>query len=254
MPIDHYYRTLDVTCICMTHGRPWLLAEAVESFRRQRLDDLTAELLILNDCPEQELVCNVPGVLVVNLPEWIPDLSRKTNLALRLAHGRYSCLWDDDDISLPDRITDGVRRMDGTLAYRPTMCWSWGCGEIRHMGQPLLCAGMFDTAHAVESGGCVEGEWNDKTLWDKFWPTGNVVQYAPKPHEAQYIYRWAGIGWHESGSGEQDASVRAAAFRKAAVNDGRFTPGIVEVVSGWNQDYPGLVRQAIAQGKGDVKK
>ena len=202
--------SVDVSCICLTHGRPWLLAEAVESFRRQRLGDLTAELLIVNDCVEQTLVCDVPGVVVVNVSEHIFDLSAKTNLALSMCNGRCACLWDDDDISLPDRISDGVARMAGTLAYRPTLCWSWGCGEIRHMGQPLLCSAMFDRAHAIASGGCVPGEWNDKSLWGRFWPTGNVVQYAPTPVEAQYIYRWAGIGWHESGGGEDDSAVRAA--------------------------------------------
>ena len=244
---------VDVSCLCMTHGRPWLLAEAVESFRRQRLDGLTAELIVLNDCPEQELVCDVPGVRVINEPKWIPDLSTKTNVAMHYARGRYACLWDDDDISLPYRIADGVARMDGTLAYRPTLCWSWGCGEIRHLGEPLLCSGMWDLAHAIKSGGCVPGEWNDKTLWARFWPTGDVVQPEPTAAEVHYIYRWAGIGWHESGSGEETAGVRATAFRKAALEDSRFNAGRVEVGPAWKQEYVGMVTRAIAQGKGKRK-
>lgn len=246
--------SVDVSCLCLTHGRPWLLAEAVESFRRQRLGGLTAELLIVNDCPEQVVVCDVPGVVVVNVSKWVPDLSTKTNYALVWASGRYACLWDDDDISLPDRIFDGFARMAGTLAYRPTLCWSWGNGEIRHLGQPLFCSGMFNRAYAINSGGCVKGEWNDKSLWARFWPTGNVVQYDPKANEIQYVYRWAGIGWHESGSGEPDAAVRAAAFRKAALADARFVPGEVHVVPKWGQEYGKLVRMAIAQGKGELRK
>ena len=244
--------TVDVSCLCLTHGRPWLLAEAVESFRRQRLGPLRAELLILNDCPEQDLVCDVQGVRVINYGEWIPDLSRKTNAALSMARGRFACLWDDDDISLPGRIVDGVRLMAGTLAYRPTTCWSWGRGEILRMGQPLLCAAMFDAEHARTSGGCVDGEWNDKSLWDRFWPTGNVVQEAASPQESQYIYRWAGIGWHESGSGEDDAGKRAIAFRKAALEDRRFVAGRVEVAPAWGQNYTAMVRDAIRTGKGNV--
>ncbi|MFH1517491.1 MAG: hypothetical protein ABIH17_06355 [Pseudomonadota bacterium] len=246
--------SIDVSCLCLTHGRHWLLAEAVESFRRQRIGSLTSELLIVNDCPEQELVCDMPGVVVVNTGEWIPDLSRKTNFAMVWARGRHACLWDDDDISLPGRIADGVSRMAGTLCYRPTACWSWGCGHITHMGQPLLCAAMFDRMAAIESGGCIEGEWNDKSLWDRFWPSGNVVQYQPKPEESQYIYRWAGIGWHESGGGEPDARVRAAQFRKAALGDPRFTPGRVEIKPEWKSNYRADVAMAIRTGKGDVLK
>lgn len=242
----------DVSCICLTHGRPWLLAEAIESFQRQKLGGLKAELIVLNDCPEQQIACAIPGVVVFNSPVQAPDLSAKTNDALKLARGRYACLWDDDDISLPDRIADGVTRMAGTLAYRPTLCWSWGCGEIRHMGQPLLCAAIFDREYVLKAGGCVGNGENDQNIWERLYPTRNVVQYAPAPHESQYIYRWAGIGWHQSGSGEKDPRKRAADFHKAAISDRRFTHGLIHVQPMWKRDYVKDVQVAIQQGKGRI--
>ena len=246
--------SVDVSCLCLTHGRPWLLAEAVESFRRQRLGTVTAELLIVNDCPEQPIGCDVPGVRVINLPEQVRDLSEKFNLGMAESRGKWVAFWDDDDISLPDRITDSVTRAGDTLAYRPTLCWNWGCGEIRYMGQPLLCAGMVDRAFSLEVGGCTFGEYNDRSLWDKIWPTRNVVQTTPLPHETHYIYRWAGIGWHESGAREMDSCVRAKQFHKAAVEDSRFVAGRVDVIPVWRQDYTGMVRLAIAQGKGAKRR
>jgi len=243
----------DVSCLCLTHGRPYLLAEAVESFRRQRLDGLTAELLIVNDCAEQPLTCSLLGARVLNLPQQVPDLSDKFNLGIREARGKWIMFWDDDDISLPGRIADSVVRIGDTLAYRPTLCWNWGCGEIRRMGQPLLCAGMVLRSFVLECAMCTHGEYNDRSMWDKIWPTRNVVQTTPTPSEVHYIYRWAGIGWHESGAGEMDSSVRAEQFHRAAVDDPRFVAGPVDVRPVWNQDYVAMVRVATAQGKGGLR-
>jgi len=244
----------DVSCICLTHGRPWLLAEAVESFCRQRLNGIRAELVIANDCPEQWLLCDVPNVMIINMRHQVMDLCQKTNITMEYCRGRYGCLWDDDDISLPDRITDGVARMNGTLAYRPLLCWSWNDGEIRHVGQPLFCSAMFDLTFVKARGGCVAGGWNDRSLWDRLYPTGRVVQYAPKPEEMQYIYRWGGIGWHESGSGEQNSEKRAKSFHSAALLDPRFKRGQVNLVPVWTHEYETDVKQAIRQGKGQIVK
>jgi len=231
-----------------------LLSEAVESFRRQRLGAVTAELLIVNDCAEQQIVCDVPGVRVINLPDQVPDLSDKFNLGMQESSAKWIAFWDDDDISLPDRVADSVTRAGTTLAYRPTLCWNWGCGEIRYMGQPLLCSGMVDRAFSIDVGGCTHGEYNDRSLWDKIWPSRNVVQTTPKPRESHYIYRWAGIGWHESGAREPSSLVRAKQFHKAAIEDPRFVPGLVKVRPVWSQNYVALVEMAISQGKGDKRK
>src|SRR5438876_11343843 len=51
---------MKVSCMCATYNRPpnsqWLLEEAIESFLRQ--DYAEKELLVLNDCAGQELVCD----------------------------------------------------------------------------------------------------------------------------------------------------------------------------------------------------
>jgi glycosyltransferase involved in cell wall biosynthesis len=241
---------IDVSCICQTHGRSWLVNEAVESFRRQRLDGLTAELILLNDCPEARFRCDVPGVRVYNVP-WICDLWAKTNAALDLCKGRLFCFWDDDDISLPDRIADGVRRMGGTLAYRPRVCWTLGQNGLYDIaGEPLLVAAMLDLAHIRKLGGVPAGEWNDIGIWDKYWPTRNVIQDSPGPAEMQYVYRWDGTEWHVSGVAGKWSSDRGRLFRKKALDDKRFVGGVVDVVPAWRQDYAGMVKTAIEQGKG----
>ena len=251
--------TPGITAICMTHGRWWLLAEAVESFRRQQLGDLRAEMWIVNDCPACELVCDVPGVRVLQGMEPFPDLSEKYNWTLARLESRYWCVWDDDDISLPGRLAQGVAMIGDHDAFRPKLCWNWGrmcwagAGTIRGLGQPLTCSATFSTAACREVGGCTIGQWSDKSLWEKIWPRRNCLQIEQAPHEIQFVYRWAGIGYHDSGAGDPNAFNRAKNFREAMHRDKLFRYGRVEIEPVWHQDYCQLVRVAIQQGKGAVR-
>jgi len=78
---------MKVSCICATYNRSpqhqWLLEEAVESFLRQ--DYSEKELIILNDCPGQELVCDAPGVVVINIPRRFHSHGEKLNAGIALA-------------------------------------------------------------------------------------------------------------------------------------------------------------------------
>lgn len=244
---------IDVTCVCLTHGRPWLLCEAVESFRRQRTGDTTAELLILNDCPEQTLMCSVPGVRIVQGMGQYSEASVKWNAAVEMAQGRWIMAWDDDDISLSGRIAEAVAGIGDCDAFRPGRCWNWGCGEMRGIGKGgvIITAAMWRRDVYLEVGGSTPGEWNDKSLWDKLWPRGNSVQ----PEVTyQYIYRWAGVGYHDSGKGENDGGPlqRARDFRAASLADPRFRRGQIEIGARWSQPYEAMAMDARRAGKDRV--
>ena len=114
-----------VSCVCATYNRPpshqHLLEEAIESFLRQ--DYPNKELIILNDCPGQELVCDAPGVRVLNVPERFPSLGDKWNALVRLARGELIAPWDDDDISLPWRLSLSVERLGDADYFNPRSYW-----------------------------------------------------------------------------------------------------------------------------------
>lgn len=114
-----------VSCICPTFNRApeyqHLLEETIESFLRQTYPN--KELIVLNDCPGQELACDAPGVRVVNLPERLPTLGDKYNAAIALARGELIAPWEDDDISLPWRLSLSVERMGATPYYNPQRYW-----------------------------------------------------------------------------------------------------------------------------------
>lgn len=97
-----------VTCVMLTTHprRAGFMADALRSYRAQSYEH--RELVVVND--GEPLRPTVPDIRVVNLPpravRW--TLGEKRNAGVRLARGAYLATWDDDDVSLPDRLRDQV--------------------------------------------------------------------------------------------------------------------------------------------------
>lgn len=95
-----------VSCICLTTWprRERFLPDALRSYRQQTFAD--RELIIVND--GTPLVSHAPDVIVVNLPDvgrpW--TIGEKRNVGVRAAHGQFIATWDDDDVSLPERLAE----------------------------------------------------------------------------------------------------------------------------------------------------
>lgn len=241
--------SVDITCFCPYHGRNWLVLEAVESFRRQRLDGLTAELLILNDCREQAPTCTVPGVRIVNVSKMYRTLSEKWNAGVEMAAGRWIASWDDDDISLPHRLAQAASAIGGASMYANLFVWSM-ChkrGVIDQIGKAWLCNAMFRRDAFLAAGGCDPDAWNDRSTFDKL-KADAVWQREPDPARIHYIYRWAGE-MHDSGHTDA-ADVRVQRFRKAVLADDRFARCKHEIVPWWEMDYEAAVADAIRRKVG----
>ena len=238
---------IDVTCFVPYHGRNWLFMEAVESFRRLRLDGIRAELLVLNDCPEQRLTCSVPGVRIVNTNKMYRTLSEKWNAGVEMACGRWIAAWDDDDIVLPLRILEAVTAIGSAPLYINLWVWSM-ChqrGVIDQIGRAWLCNGLFRRDAFLAAGGNDPDEWNDKSTFNKL-KVGAVWQREPDPERIHYVYRWAGE-MHDSGHTDA-ADVRVKRFRDAVLSDPRFARGEHEVVPWWAMDYEEAVNEAKRKG------
>lgn len=113
-----------VSCLCATHGRFKVLQEAVSCFCAQ--DYQEKELIILNN-HEVPIVCDLPGVRVIN-DEKYDTLGDCRNRLLELAGGYYIRTWDDDDLYLPWAISQGVERFpqdDSIDIWQPERSWSW---------------------------------------------------------------------------------------------------------------------------------
>ena len=114
---SHWKSLPKVSCQCLTYGRTKLLDEAVESFLRQDYEG-EKELVILNDYPDLIIECDIPDVKVINLPYRMKTLYEKRNACVGLCSGDIIFVWDDDDISLPNRISYSIQEMKNGDFYR----------------------------------------------------------------------------------------------------------------------------------------
>ncbi len=118
-----------ISCLCPTFNRyptlRWLLEEAVECFFEQ--DHPDKELLILNDTPGQTLSIGdsraAGRVRIFNSRIRLPDLSAKIQYLIDRAAGDVFCRWDDDDLSLPWRLSYSLARLGDRIEWRPENFW-----------------------------------------------------------------------------------------------------------------------------------
>lgn len=238
-----------ISCVCPTHGRGHLVNEAVESYRRQNFrirHPGETELLILNDCPEQPLLApaGMADVRVINLEEPYRNLSYKFNAAVLEARGKYVAWWEDDDVSLCFRLDVSIQRIQQTNSrgYKQGMAWMWNNWRLDAGLHSNLFYGssMFERRHYLACGGADPADFADLTAWNRLVAAGGMLDETPLPAEAFFIYRWAGMGHHDSAV-KGTNSDRFEAFRTRTLTDPRFVPGPWEIVPVWHQAYDKMV-------------
>lgn len=231
------------SCLCPTHGRPpghqHLLEEAVESFLRQT--ERRCELLVLNDCPQQELKCSAPGVRVVNAPSRYPTLGDKYNAMVRLARSDVLLPWEDDDVSLPWRVEQALAALAGGAEYfNPGWSWYMSGGTL-HSGHAQGFnhnASAFRRAAWRRVGGYSRLSGAQDGDMDRRLRLASVMAPAlgRDPCEWSYVYRWGVSDCHLSG--QQDTAAAYAARGSAA------QPGSYALEPGWAVDYAALALTA----------
>jgi glycosyltransferase involved in cell wall biosynthesis len=237
-----------VSCVCLTYRRPpdhqWLLEEAIESFLRQTYPN--KELIIFNDCPEQELVCDAPGVRIINAPTRYPTLGEKDNAAIALARGEFIARWDDDDISLPWRLSFSVERIDNAAYFNPRAYWFMdphGLHGDHSMGYALNASLFRKSAFDAVGGSPAVSLGEDAAidaLLSRLPDVIDPLRGAPPLTRAEwfYVYRWGVSPSHLSGRGDSNFYKEIG---ERPVVAGRFV-----LNPHWRMDYAEATRQFLA--------
>ena len=246
-----------VSCVCCTYGRWWLLEEAIESFLRQDYGGY-AELLIVNDMPDQRLYytdwmhtprnqqAGLRTVTVVNLDHRFVPNNLKFDFGVRQAIGEYCCFWDDDDLSMPWRISLSVERMHGHNYYSMPWRIHYDEGKAPNLHNKGLHGGdMFRKDAYLAVGGSVGDGHNDQVVVKRLRDYGGYhVEGAPE--EVFYVYRWGGITGHHSAYG-QSVETCMARFDQTVRQDRRFKVGDVELTPRYHKKYEDLHEMALQQ-------
>lgn len=236
-----------VTCICPTFNRPpahqWLVEEAVESFLRQ--DYPHRELIVLNDCPGQVLRLDHPLVVVINVGRHFRTLGEKLNAAVGLSEGELIAPWDDDDISLPWRLSYSIEMLGEVDYYNPSRYWFIdhnGLHGDHAMGLAHGCS-MFTRRAFDLVGGYPHTSGTQDLEMDNRLRAHRQVAVAKPPELGRadwyYIYRWGVSPVHLSG--RMPHGPWYDQIGRHPVTEGTF-----DLRPHWRDDYPSRVRHATA--------
>lgn len=241
-----------VSILCCTYGRSTLLVELLESFARQSYDGVL-ELVVINDCPLQTLVCDYPGVRIVNVDKPFLCYADKRNAGLALLTHELMCVWDDDDIYLPDFMATVVGKLeDGDKAMRLSRLMKWDGRLATVISGAQYHTAVLDTAAVRKMGG-----WRPCPITDADFAQRLVIYrffHGRHQHEDDQmaplvIYRSDPDRVHMEGGGAprltnaqyQDAMNRRIYAKKEP-------GGVVELTPAWSQDWEAFVADHLPQG------
>lgn len=253
---------MKISCLCPTYnrgsGKMNLLQEAVECFRRQDYPD--RELIIGNDTPGQTLRCSVPGVRVINYKHRFPTLTDKINAMIERAEGDLMCRWDDDDISLPHRLSYSVRRLashPGKLEWRATNYWytpTSGGYHYTNLPGNTHCMALWDfrILHRMEWGGFYPPQmsgWEDQEFNRAADATGYATPEQIPVEDIFYLYRWGSSPTHLSGGGGSGSVAENMQKFYDHIGTLPTTEGAFDITPWWAADYSQLANEAAASSE-----
>lgn len=200
-----------ISCLMPIYNRfprdYFLVEEALQSFLQQ--DYAEKELILCNDTPGQEVHFNHPQVRVLNTGNRFPSLNAKLRYMIDHAQGEALCRWDDDDISLPWRLTLSQRKLGEQEEWRSENHFYdeyWKIVKItEHPGNTHV--------HSIFTRRCLERlggycNWHD-TFGTEDQDFTAALRRAGYPHQGEllppeevyYLYRWGVSHVHLSGVG-----------------------------------------------------
>lgn len=231
-----------VACLMMTYNRlplgSRLLNEAIYSFHQQTYKK--KELIIINDCPGQIINYDHPDVVVVNISRRFGSLGEKFNLAASLTKADLLCIWDDDDVYLPWRLTMAVERLGTTRFWQPDAHWIMNDGQLTYIDRKgqLPAKGIFTHELFDEVGGFREVSHDinrDLQLRMLAATSGNSKRETISREKCAYVYRFKGTGsYHHSASPDKYEQVGTLEIEECIFMPEPF----------WSQDYVELVKNA----------
>lgn len=246
-----------ISCKCITYGRVNLLEEAIESFLQQDYIG-KKELIIVNDYPLQKLIYEHPEIKIYNLDETFSTIGEKENYAIERCSGELIAVWDDDDVALPNHLTNISKfwKEDTNLLH-----WQNGVFYNEPNITKLMAlgnSGIVYSKKAWEKIGKspIENAGGDMTLVIALHNLGRdkVVLASPPNEECSWFYMWGGRGYHQSGQGT-DNSVRLNIIQRHTKyielekRKGKIQIGNIILNPHWNHDYIQMLKNYINVGK-----
>lgn len=241
-----------ISCIMPTYNRVSsgldgpacsLVEEAVESFLRQ--DYRNSELIILNDTPNQVLFYDPPDprIRIYNFSKRFKTLGDKCNYGISLARGQYVTRWDDDDISLPHRLSSCASRLQKCRIKVLQVGGYWWLDQGRyspHEGLYGFQQDLYDSSVATKIGYESRSNGEDQTMRHRCVAAvrhHEFIKYFPTLMAMHYIYRWSDTGAVHLSSSEADTEVKYRQIGAMPIQAVNYS-----LVPHWKKHYEDIVR------------
>lgn len=251
-----------VLCVCPTWNRfptyGHLLEEMLNSFLRQTYH--RCHLLIINDAGKQKLHIPKPyqnKVTVLNYPDRFVSLGQKYNEGISTwvnmnfegmnskfctLNELFICPFEDDDISLPNRLKLSVQEImkQKTPEYwKPDNYLYYNKGENTYYknhkcGVAHNCSIFKYSFYAIKVGGYPEASGNQDMLMDNLMREAmhepELCQTPIDHHKWFYVYRWGVSPIHLSGNPDTEAYYKQ-------LDNAYVEPGDFEITPRWYFNY-----------------
>ena len=229
-----------VSCVCITYGRHHLLEEAIESFLRQDYNE-EKELIVVNDLVDSNLFFSHPEIKIFNVHERFKSLGSKRNFAIRRTSGSVIFPWDDDDISLPHRISFSLEQIENKHFFKAKRFWRMDRYALRGPHSNIAHAQSAYTRKLYDMVGGYSnmGSGEDQVFENKVNDLGYFNMQDLPDDKLYYIIRW-GFYPHLStfawGKGEKE-------FHEAVMK--RKCPASYVLSPHWEKDYVEMVHDKL---------
>ena len=220
-----------------------MLEEAIQSFLQQDYPG-KKELVIVNDYPLQTLVYDHPEIKIINVDETFITIGDKENFAIEACSGELIAVWDDDDIALPNHLSNVAKfwKEDTNILhwYRGVYYNEPAITEITFIGN----SGIVYSKKVWEAIGRspIENAGGDMTLVERIHKHGNIVYASPADNDVSWFYMWGGRGYHQSGQGydipgKPNVIERHSIHIEMLRKKGQIPTGTVLLKPNWKRDY-----------------
>src|SRR5262249_61792209 len=128
-------------CLSRTMGRGEPLEGAVDGLGGQATRGASG-LSLLMDAAAPALVLDIPEVRMITAPRRFHSVGEKYKAAAALASHDLLCVWHDDDISLPHRLSFTVAHLAPEQGFfKADKAWMWDNGQLSGLRENVFHGG-----------------------------------------------------------------------------------------------------------------
>jgi glycosyltransferase involved in cell wall biosynthesis len=193
-----------------TYGRIQYLPRMLASFISQTWED--KHLVIINDDKNIILRCSYPNVSVVNLKDKLL-IPQKRNIGNSLIDCDIIFPYDDDDILLPDHISNHMKQYElyDIMGYRNNAAYVIYNNKFTRAASPTT-----DISYKKILWESVKGYRAEYNIGEDihFFESLHDVKIVNNPEESDYVYVWSGVNYHGTYALDNDVDKVAHEYLK----------------------------------------